>query len=215
MPVAGPPPAFYRCPLMSGRFDLRGRTVRDQAFQERPLRDPASRDHAFHAFFERYHVELARLAYLMSGDASAADDLAADALTEVWRHWDRVAAAGDPAAYARGIVANLTRTWIRRQGRARRGLQLLGLSGGERRSAGPDVPAVLDVRSALRRLPHRRRACEVLRYAFDLPETTGAEILGISVGAVKSQASRGARQLADLLHDGRLPDQFGGWGVAR
>jgi len=173
------------------------------------------REQAFHAFFERHHAELSGLAYLLSGDTSAADDLAADALTEVWRHWDRVEAADDPVAYARGIVANLTKNWIRRQGRARRGLQLLGLTGGEHRTAGPDVPAVLDVRTALRRLPYRRRACVVLRYAFDLPEQEVATVLGISVGTVKSQTSRGAKQLAEILQDVRLPDQLGGWEVAR
>ncbi|GIM89111.1 SigE family RNA polymerase sigma factor [Paractinoplanes toevensis] len=171
------------------------------------------RDQAFHAFFERHHRELSGLAYLLSGDSSAADDLAADALTEVWKHWDRVNAAGDPAAYARGIVANLTRNWIRRQGRARRGLQLLGWAGERERT--PDVPAVLDVRTALKHLPYRRRTCVVLRYAFDLPEQEVAEILGISVGAVKSQTSRGAKQLADLLQDTRLPDTLDGWEVAR
>jgi RNA polymerase sigma-70 factor (sigma-E family) len=173
------------------------------------------RDQAFHAFFERHHAELSGLAYLLCGDSTSADDLAADALTEVWRHWERVEAAGDPAAYARGIVANLTRNWIRRQGRARRGLQLIGLTGGARRTSGPDVPAVLDVRTALRRLPYRRRACVVLRYAFDLPEQEVADVLGISVGTVKSQTSRGAKQLAGLLQELRLPDQFGGWEVAR
>jgi RNA polymerase sigma-70 factor (sigma-E family) len=165
-----------------------------------------SHDQAFHAFFERHHRELSGLAYLLSGDPAAADDLAADALTEVWKHWARVSAAGDPAAYARGIVANLTRNWIRRQGRARRGLALLRL-GGEP-AADPDTPAVLDVRAALKRLPYRRRSCVVLRYAFDLSEREVAEILGISVGTVKSQTSRGARQLAGLLQDLRLPDQL-------
>jgi RNA polymerase sigma-70 factor (sigma-E family) len=173
------------------------------------------RDAAFHTFFEQHYAGLSGLAYLMTGEVAVADDLAADALTEVWQHWDRVAAAGDPAAYARGIVANLTRRWIRRQGYARRGLRLLDLTGAEERRAQPDVPAVLDVRSALRRLPHRRRACVVLRYAFDLSERDVAEILGISVGAVKSQTSRGARQLAELLQDVRLRDQFDGWEVAR
>jgi RNA polymerase sigma-70 factor (sigma-E family) len=157
------------------------------------------RDQAFRTFFEQNHVSLSRLAFLLTGDSGVADDLAADALTEVWKHWERVSAAGDPAAYARGIVANLTRNWIRRQGRARRGLALLGL-GGER-AAAPDVPAVLDVRSALRKLPYRRRTCVVLRYAFDLSEREVAGILGISVGAVKSQTSRGAKQLAELLQD--------------
>jgi len=157
------------------------------------------RDQAFHAFFEKHHAALSGLAFLLSGDRSVADDLAADALTEVWRHWDRVSASDDPAAYAKGIVANLTRNWIRRQGRARRGLALIGLGGD--RAPGPDVPAVLDVRTALKRLPYRRRACVVLRYAFDLPEREVADILGISVGAVKSQTSRGAKQLAELLKD--------------
>jgi RNA polymerase sigma factor (sigma-70 family) len=77
------------------------------------------------------------------------------------------------------------------------------------------VPAVLDVRTALRRLPYRRRACVVLRYAFDLPEQEVAAVLGISVGTVKSQTSRGAKQLAEILQDVRLPDQLGGWEVAR
>jgi len=154
------------------------------------------RDQAFHAFFERHHRELSGLAYLLCGDSGAADDLAADALTEVWRHWDRVAAADDPAAYGHGIVMNLARGWIRRRGRER----LLSFES-LRRTRETDVPAVLDVRGALRRLPHRRRACVVLRYAFDLPEKDVAGILGISIGAVKSATSRGARQLADLLGD--------------
>lgn len=34
----------------------------------------------FHAFFERHHAELSRLAYLLTGEADAADDLAADAI---------------------------------------------------------------------------------------------------------------------------------------
>ncbi|WP_330842143.1 SigE family RNA polymerase sigma factor [Actinophytocola sp.] len=169
------------------------------------------RDAAFHAFFEQHYAGLSRLAFLMTGETSVADDLAADALTEVWQHWDRVAAAGDPAAYARGIVANLTRNWIRRQGRARRRLRLLGVLGGDPDRVQPDVPAVLEVRRALLVLPHRRRACVVLRYAFDLSEQDVATILDISVGAVKSQTSRGAHQLAELLGDRQIIERVGGW----
>jgi RNA polymerase sigma factor (sigma-70 family) len=78
----------------------------------------------------------------------------------------------------------------------------------------------MDVRAALRRLPLRRRECVVLRYAFDVPEREVAEILGISVGTVKSQTSRGADQLASLLRDvpearrAALVPVFGGsWGL--
>jgi RNA polymerase sigma-70 factor (sigma-E family) len=167
------------------------------------------RDDAFRAYFERHHASLSRLAYLMTGEAQVADDLAADALTEVWRHWDRVQAADDPIAYGHGIVMNLARQWVRRRGRER--LLTLGLSG--RTPAGSDPAAVLDVRSALRRLPHRRRACVVLRYAFDLSERDVATTLGISVGAVKSATSRGAKQLAELL--GGAATRIDGWEAAR
>ncbi|WP_109590088.1 SigE family RNA polymerase sigma factor [Actinoplanes xinjiangensis] len=165
------------------------------------------RDDAFHAYFERHHASLSRLAYLMTGESGIADDLAADALTEVWRHWDRVTAADDPVAYGHGIVMNLARNWVRRRGRER----LLSFES-LRRDRDTDVPAVLDVRGALRRLPHRRRACVVLRYAFDLPEREVAAILGISVGAVKSSTSRGAKQLAGLLGEHVRID---GWEAAR
>jgi RNA polymerase sigma-70 factor (sigma-E family) len=158
----------------------------------------ADRDREFAVFFEEHHADLARLAYLITGDPNASNDLAADALVEIWRHWRRVQAADNPVAYARGVLANLARNWIRRQRRER--LALLGrLFTDEFR--GPDVAAVMDVRAALRTLPLRRRECVVLRYAFDVPEKEVAEILGISVGAVKSQTSRGAQQLASRLRD--------------
>ena len=161
--------------------------------------DPAV-EHAYHAFFERHHAELSRLAYLLTGEPDAADDLAADALVEVWRHWDRVSAADSPAAYARGVLANLCRNRLRRLGRERRGWRTLWHENAHI-TRGTDVPTVVDVRSALRRLPYRRRACVVLRYAFDLSERETARALGISVGTVKSQTSRGAAQLAALLRD--------------
>ncbi|MBB2942535.1 RNA polymerase sigma-70 factor (sigma-E family) [Actinoplanes lutulentus] len=167
------------------------------------------RDEAFRAYFERHHASLSRLAYLMTGESDVADDLAADALTECWRHWDRVTTADDPAAYGHGILMNLARQWIRRRGRDR----LLSFES-LRRTKESDVSAVLDVRGALRRLPHRRRACVVLRYAFDLPEREVATILGISVGAVKSSTSRGAKQLAELL-GGSGVARIDGWEAAR
>jgi RNA polymerase sigma-70 factor (sigma-E family) len=169
------------------------------------------RDAAFREYFERYHDSMSRLAYLMTGEAEIADDLAAEALTEVWRHWERVTAADDPAAYGHGILMNLARNWVRRRSRER----LLSLEP-FRRALDPDVSAVVDVRTALRRLPHRRRACVVLRYAFDLSEKEVASALGISVGAVKSATSRGARQLAELLGGSSVAlARINGWEAAR
>ncbi|MGW2378373.1 MULTISPECIES: SigE family RNA polymerase sigma factor [Kitasatospora] len=160
------------------------------------LLDDASAE--FHDFFERHYAELARLAHLLTGETDAADDLAADALVALWQRWDRLRAADHPLAYARGVVANMARERIRSAVRERRRV-LLFWSRSPEKTSGPDVAAVLDVRAALARLPFRKRACVVLRHAFDLSEKDAAAALGISVGTVKSQTSKGMAELEQLL----------------
>jgi RNA polymerase sigma-70 factor (sigma-E family) len=152
----------------------------------------------FDQFFDQHHRDLARFAYLLIGDHDAADDLAADALTAAWRHWDRVRAADSPLAYVRRSVANLAASRVRRTVRERRGLTALGALP-DRPRGDPDVPAIVDLRSALLRLPDRKRACVVLRYGFDLSEQETAQVLGIAVGTVKSQTSKAVSELEQLL----------------
>ncbi|MFF8277340.1 SigE family RNA polymerase sigma factor [Streptomyces lateritius] len=152
----------------------------------------------FRAFFERHYAELARLAHLLTGQADAADDLAADALLALWHRWDRVRASEHPVAYARGVVANLARTRIRSAVRERRRIALFWAQR-EEKTENPDVAGVVDVQGALRRLPFRKRACVVLRHAFDLSEKDTALALGVSVGTVKSQTSKGMAELRRLL----------------
>jgi RNA polymerase sigma-70 factor (sigma-E family) len=152
----------------------------------------------FDVFFEAHHRDIARLAYLLSGDQDAADDLAAEAFTEAWKRWDRVTGSDVPLAYVRRIVVNLAASRIRRLVRERRGWRLLGAVWSER-TDGPDVAAATDVRAALGRLPVRKRACVVLRHYYGLSEQETAATLGISVGTVKSQTSRGVAELATLL----------------
>jgi RNA polymerase sigma-70 factor (sigma-E family) len=167
----------------------------------------------FHDFFERHHAELARLAFLLTGDAHAADDLAADAMLALWHRWDRMRGADHPVAYARGVVANMSRNQTRRAIRERSRIRLLG-AGRPERADDPDVAAGLDVRAALARLPFRKRACVILRHAFDLSEKETARSLGISVGTVKSQTSKGMAELRELLGTratGELAEEgFGG-----
>ncbi|MFD9126482.1 SigE family RNA polymerase sigma factor [Kitasatospora sp. NPDC059571] len=160
------------------------------------IADEASTE--FHAFFERHHSELARLAYLLTGEPDAADDLAADAMLALWHRWDRVRRADHPLAYARGVVANLARGRVRSAVRERRRVLLFWQHRTDRVD-NPDVASVVDVRSALARLPLRKRACVVLRHAFDLSEKDTALALGISVGTVKSQTAKGMAELEKLL----------------
>lgn len=160
------------------------------------LADDASAE--FHDFFERHYAELARLAHLLTGEKDVADDLAADALVALWQRWDRLRAAQHPVAYARGVVANLARQWTRSRVRERRRIALFWSLDAEHVD-GPDVAVVQDVRAALTRLPFRKRACVVMRHALDLSEKDTAAALGISVGTVKSQTSKGMAELQRLL----------------
>ncbi|MEI7032619.1 SigE family RNA polymerase sigma factor [Streptomyces pratensis] len=162
------------------------------------MADDASAE--FHAFFDRHYAELSRLAFLLTGEADTADDLAADAFVALWDRWDRVRAADHPVAYARGVVANMARSRVRGAVRERRRVALFWSRRSEQ-TDGPDVAAVLDVREALRRLPFRKRACVVLRHALDLSEKDTALALGISVGTVKSQTSKAMAELERLLGD--------------
>ncbi|WP_156723758.1 SigE family RNA polymerase sigma factor [Streptomyces apocyni] len=160
--------------------------------------DDAAAESEFHAFFEQQYAPLSRLAYLLTGDADNADDLAADALLALWHRWDRVRAADHPVAYARGVVTNMAHSRIRSAVRERRRISLFW-SPRDEKTDDPDIPAVVDVQEALGRLPFRKRACVVLRHAFDLSEKDTARALGVSVGTVKSQTSKGMAELQRLL----------------
>jgi RNA polymerase sigma-70 factor (sigma-E family) len=156
-------------------------------------------DRVFELFVLRHGKELSRLAYLLMGDPDGAEDLTSEVFLIAWRQWDRVQAADSPIQYLRRVMANTAASRIRRLRLERRKLLLF------RQDAAQDVQppdgAVVDVRRALLRLPARRRSCVVLRLAFDLSEREVAQTLGINVGTVKSQTSKGVRQFRQLLAD--------------
>lgn len=147
---------------------------------------------------EQWTAELARLAYLLTGDPDAADDLVADALLSAWRQWPAVTAAANPKAYVRRIVVNQAASRVRTAQRGRRGLRLL--SGLTRETApATDVSERIDMHRALERLPRGQRLCLVLRHGMDLSESEVADVLQVSIGTVKSQTFKGIRRLRELL----------------
>jgi RNA polymerase sigma-70 factor (sigma-E family) len=154
----------------------------------------------FIEFFEANHKGLLRFAFLLTGDADTADDLLADALVQIWQRWDRVSLAEHRLAYVRRIVVNLAGSHTRRLIRDRKRMESLRvISVTSVKAANSEV--TLDVRVALHLLPARKRACVVLRYAFDLSERETAAILGISTGTVKSQTAKAVSELRRHLGD--------------
>ncbi|GAA3605684.1 SigE family RNA polymerase sigma factor [Kineosporia mesophila] len=163
----------------------------------------ASAKAEFEDFFRRHHRELARLAYSMTGNRAESDDVVGEALASAWEHWDRVQGADSPLAYVRKIVVNLSvervRTAVRDRQRHRLMTPLTKWF-----YHPPDIGGAVDLQAAVLALPPGRRACVVMRHVLDLPEEEVARTLGISLGTVKSQTSKGLAQLRSQLDPGRV-----------
>ena len=132
-----------------------------------------------------------------------AEDATQEALTRLYLRWGRI---DEPLPYARRSVINATNDQWRRSGRR---------ENRERHAAELpcETPALLDdlvvdrdrLVQALRRIPDGQRAVIVLRYWHQLSESETAQILGNSVGTVKSQASRALVRLRHELESDVLP----------
>ncbi|CAM5381626.1 MULTISPECIES: SigE family RNA polymerase sigma factor [Streptomyces] len=148
----------------------------------------------FQEFVRARWSHLVRTAYLLTGDAHHAEDLTQTALAKAYRSWRRVSRADSPEAYVRRMLVSCNSDRFRK----RRVSESLTDAPPER--AGRDEGyAGVDERGALlgalAQLPPKQRAVVVMRYWEDLSETEVAELLGCSVGTVKSQASKGLAKL--------------------
>lgn len=151
-------------------------------------------DGAFTQFVRSHQTGLLRTAYLLTGDHAAAEDLLQNALLKTYTHWTRV---DEPAAYTRRVLVTAHTSWLRRLSSTERPMSEL-----------PDRPAAVtepyderrdDVMKALATLPPRMRAAVVLRHYEDLSEAETAQVMGCSVGTVKTQTFRGLARLRGLL----------------
>jgi RNA polymerase sigma-70 factor (sigma-E family) len=137
---------------------------------------------------------LHRLAVLLCGDWHRAEDIVQSALARAFLAWSRVERADDPDAYVRRIVVNACHSAHRRR-------RLRELSTGWL----PDLPTTepgpggVDRRlllvAALCRLPDGQRTAVVLRHVLDLTEAEVADLMGVSVGTVKSQTAKALAKL--------------------
>ena len=169
-----------------------------QGVQMRARRRGASSvDVEFADWMAARQVALVRTAYLLTGSQHAAEDLVQATLTRLYLSWDRISDRQHVDAYARRALLNEHRSTWRRTSRRPEVLS----------DAVPEAtlaPAEYDgEREAVWRfvqaLPPRQRAVIVLRYYEDLSEAQIADLLGISAGTVKSQASRALASLRALV----------------
>jgi len=153
-------------------------------------------DAAFRAFVVSRSPGLLRTAFLLTHDQGLAEDLLQTALMKTWFVWGRL--NEDPQRYVRRVLVTTYVSWWRRRWRGETPTDRLP----EQSTPGVDDRATAqDLWNAMGRLPTRQRAVVALRYYEDLSEAETAELLGCSVGTVKSQCSKA---LANLRRDTAL-----------
>jgi RNA polymerase sigma-70 factor (sigma-E family) len=152
-----------------------------------------ARDERFREFVAARSAALLRLAYLVCGDHSKAEDLLQATLTRTYLALRRLDGIDSLDAYSRRVLVNTATSWWRRRWRGEYPTELL-----------PEQPVRdqtdrIVERDAIWRLlgalPARQRAVIVLRYYEDMSEAEIANTLGLSLGSVKSHASRGLASL--------------------
>lgn len=141
-------------------------------------------------FEDRYrelYVVAFRAALKVLGDREAARDVAAETMARAYSRWARIGGYG--AAWVTRVAVNLALDAVRR-----RRLPVLE----PRVSAEPSLDRMI-LAAELARLPRRQREALVLRFLFDLDERTTAELLGVTVGTLKTHVSRGLARVRNQL----------------
>jgi RNA polymerase sigma-70 factor (sigma-E family) len=167
---------------------------------------------SFDEFVRAHAADLVRWAYLITWDESDAEDLVQECLFVVAKRWPRVRAMEMPLAYTRRVLVNLALDSRAKGLRRRREVhvdveQIARIRDATAEAAFDTAGARLELGDALGRLPRQQRAVLGLRYFLDLSEAQVAEILGCSVGTVKSNASRGLARLRDLVEPEATPTE--------
>ena len=193
--------------------------VRTDSVEGRPTEDAVlverSRNGDQDAYAElvtRYQAIAARTAYVITGTAADAEDVAQDAFVKAYYALDRFRAGAPFRPWLLRIVAN--EAINRRKAAGRR--PTVGLSVVEDRASGdtalsPEASALARERreivlDALRQMREEDRLVIAYRYFFDLSEVEMAEALGVARGTVKSRLSRAIARLRAVMEGGQLHD---------
>jgi RNA polymerase sigma-70 factor (sigma-E family) len=154
-------------------------------------------DESVESLFHAHYPRIVYTAFSLVGDWDLAEQLAQEAYLRLWRRWRWISDPQAAPTYLQRTVVNLSRETIRRKVIERRALRIKGADRAEPHE--PDPAAVVELRRAVAALPARKRECVVLRFLLGLSEAETAELLGVSVGTVKSQTHKGLRLLRDRL----------------
>jgi RNA polymerase sigma factor (sigma-70 family) len=148
-------------------------------------------DEEFTGFYRDAYPGAVRLAWLLTHDHDAAEDIVQDAFM---RMRPRLATIDHRAGYLRATIVNGCRDRARSAGRADAGLRRIRLV-----AEAPTTDEPAELLDAIARLPYKQRAVLALRYWADLPDVEIAEIVGVRPATVRSTAARALARLGKEL----------------
>ncbi|MEU6404103.1 SigE family RNA polymerase sigma factor [Streptomyces sp. NPDC046985] len=170
---------------------------------------PAAPSRAYPSFTSYVRARqpvLLRAARSLTANPSDAEDLLQTALAKTYAAWERIEDHRALDGYVRRALLN-TRTSQWRKRRVDE-FSCEELPEPDPEAGAPDPAEQQALRDAMwravLRLPARQRAMVVLRYYEDLSEIQTAEVLGVSVGTVKSAVSRALGKLREDPGLGRV-----------
>ncbi|MBC2864267.1 SigE family RNA polymerase sigma factor [Streptomyces mexicanus] len=193
----------------------RGETHGAAAYGEEPGERTSLSEAEFTAYVQERRASLYATAYHLTGDRFEAEDLLQSALFSTYRAWDRISDKAAVGGYLRRTMTNLhISAWRRRKLNEYPTEELPETPGDTDAMRGTELRAVLW--QALARLPELQRTMLVLRYYEGRTDPEIADILGISVGTVKSSIWRSLRRLREdeVLSFGRSQEESFGELVA-
>jgi RNA polymerase sigma-70 factor (sigma-E family) len=188
-----------------------GETHGAGSYREGPGERRSLSEAEFTAYVQERRASLYATAYHLTGDRFEAEDLLQSALFSTYRAWERISDKAAVGGYLRRTMTNLhISAWRRRKLNEYPTEELPETPGDTDAMRGTELRAVLW--QALARLPELQRTMLVLRYYEGRTDPEIADILGISVGTVKSSIWRSLRRLREdeVLSFGRDEmDAFG------
>ena len=137
----------------------------------------------FDEFYRAERASAVRLAWLLTHDQSACEDIVQDAFSSVFHRFDSLER---PSAYLRIAVVNRVRENHRRDGREERRLRLV-TAGAETTMSDPSTDGLA---ASIAKLPYPQRAALVMRYWADMPEADIAASLGVRAPTVRTLIRR-------------------------
>jgi RNA polymerase sigma-70 factor (sigma-E family) len=148
---------------------------------------------AFAEAYPRLFAEAYRVAYRLLGVRAEAEDVAQESCARAYSRWRGIVDYAEP--WCVRVAGNLALDLLRARARAARRAPDMAGAGQQ----GPPSVDRLDLYRALAALPKRQREVVVMRYLGDQSEEQTAALLGVSVGTVKTHASRGIGRLREVI----------------